>query len=462
VDLTAALAYLDRHINREATAGRVAGLSLDPITRLMAALGDPQRAYPVIHVTGTNGKGSTVAMIVRLLVAHGLNVGAYTSPHLERINERLTRNGEPISDDELAQVISQVASIEDLAGVHPSYFEILTAAALTWFADVGVDVAVVEVGLLGRWDATNVVEAEVAVITNVGLDHTDGAPGWRERVAEEKAGIIDPRSTVVLGETEPSLRPIFERESSAGMLVRGDDFGVERNELAVGGRVVDLRAPRGTLEELFLPVHGAHQGDNAAIAVAAVDAFFERAIDAEVAEEAFGELRLPGRFEVVGRNPLVVLDGAHNPGGMQAAADALADFTVDRRLVVFGMLEGRPVDQMIAGLGLTPNDLLIACAAPNPRAVPVGEIARAAEAMGVAVDVAPDPADAVEAALSLAGEHDAVVIIGSLYVVGLARQVLAGRDDLLPDRGDVDGDDGFASDADGAYDDGFDGADDRR
>src|SRR5215207_8553087 len=179
-----ALAYLDARAVYEKT-GTIEEPSLASIERLMSVMGDPQTTYPVIHVTGTNGKGSTAQMITRLLMAHGLTVGTYSSPHLERVNERMTYNCEPISDDDFAEQVGAVADLELLAGVEPSYFEIVTAAAFRWFADLAVHVAVVEVGLLGRWDATNVAEAQVAVITNVGQDHTDGQGDWRRRVAEE-------------------------------------------------------------------------------------------------------------------------------------------------------------------------------------------------------------------------------------------------------------------------------------
>ena len=194
MNLYAALRYLDDHTNLEATAGRAEGLSLDRMRRLVSVLGDPQLAYPVIHITGTNGKGSVARMVTSLLEACGLSVGTYTSPHLEAINERISWNGEAIADDDLAAVIGQVAAVEELAGVVPSYFEILTAAAFTWFADVAVDVAVIEVGMLGRWDATNVADGAVAVLTNIGRDHTDGVGAWREAIASEfaAAGLPEP------------------------------------------------------------------------------------------------------------------------------------------------------------------------------------------------------------------------------------------------------------------------------
>ncbi|QRN80379.1 MAG: hypothetical protein JK586_01720 [Nocardiopsis sp. BM-2018] len=203
MDYAAALAYLDEHVSYDVT-GRITSPSLDNISALVASMADPHLAAPVIHVTGTNGKGSTVQMISRLLMAKGLTVGTYTSPHLERINERICRNGEPITDEEFAEQIAGVASIEGLTGVRPSFFEAVTAAAFRWFADVAVDVVVIEVGLLGRWDATNVVESQVAVITNIGLDHTEFAGPTLADIAREKSGIVKTARRSCWGRPHPS------------------------------------------------------------------------------------------------------------------------------------------------------------------------------------------------------------------------------------------------------------------
>src|SRR5687768_12158713 len=207
--------------------------------RLVEVLGDPQQTYPVIHLTGTNGKGSTARMITGLLAESGLSVGTYTSPHLQRINERIARNAEPIDDDDLATLLAHLEGLEPVVGASNSYFELLTAAAFRWFAEIAVDVAVVEVGLLGRYDATNVCDAAVAVVTNVGYDHTDGQGDWRARIAEEKSGIVKPNSTLVLGETAPALLPIFQRAGAREIWERDRDFGCESNELAVGGRLLE-------------------------------------------------------------------------------------------------------------------------------------------------------------------------------------------------------------------------------
>ncbi len=259
MEYAAALAYLDDHASYDKT-GRVDDPSTDSIAALCSAMGDPQHAQPVIHVTGTNGKGSTVQMISRLLMAQGLTVGTYTSPHLERINERIKRNGEPISDDEFAEQIAGIAAVEGITGVRPTYFEAVTAAAFRWFADVAVDITVIEVGMLGRWDATNIVDAQVAVVTNIALDHTEFAGPALADIAREKAGIIKPGTAAVIGETDPALVEIFRAEGGASTLVRGEAFGTVDNSLAIGGRALDLRTPTTIYSDVFLPLHGAHQG----------------------------------------------------------------------------------------------------------------------------------------------------------------------------------------------------------
>jgi dihydrofolate synthase/folylpolyglutamate synthase len=393
---------------------------------LCDVLGDPQHAYPVIHITGTNGKGSVTRMIAALLKERGLSVGAYTSPHLERINERIVWDGEPISDDELGEEIGAVAAVEELSGVRPSFFEILTAAAFRWFADLAVDVAVIEVGLLGRFDATNVARAQVAVVTNVGRDHTDGAPGWKVAVASEKAGIIEPDSHLVLGETDPNLQAVFMAEGPAETWRRDAEFGCEANRVAVGGRVVDLWTPNGRVEDLFLPLHGAHQGDNAALALAAVEAFFGGALDEEVVTAAFGGMRLPGRFEVVRREPTVILDCAHNVDGARAAAQTLAEeFTLAGSVVmVIGLLQGRDPVEMLEAIGATEAGFLVACTPPSPRAIPAPELAAAAEKLGIAAEAVADVDSAVSRALAVATDDDLVLVTGSHYVVGDARRSL--------------------------------------
>jgi dihydrofolate synthase/folylpolyglutamate synthase len=418
-----ALRYLDDHASYEKT-GRVDAPSLDRITRITSALGDPQAAYPVIHITGTNGKGSTAQMVTRLLMAQGLQVGTYTSPHLERVNERITRNGEPISDDDFAEQVAAIADIEGLIGVRPSYFETCTAAAFRWFADIAVEVAVVEVGLLGRWDATNVVTADVAVVTNIGLDHTEYAGPTKADVALEKAGIIKPTSAAIIGETDPELVSIFGAAGAASTFLRGEDFDVTGNQLALGGRLIDLRTPTTIYTEVFLPLHGRHQADNAVVALTAVETFFAAPLAEDVVTEGFAEVKVPGRFEVLGHQPLVIVDGAHNPAGADVCATVFfEDFDpVGRRLLVVGCLKGRDPADMLSALRADEFDKVICCTAPSPRGLPAREMAAAAKAIGCDdVATAETVERACDVALTDATSDDAILVTGSLYVVGNAR-----------------------------------------
>jgi dihydrofolate synthase / folylpolyglutamate synthase len=438
VRLPDALAWLDSHLNRELVPGGVATggeqLGLEGIRRLCGLLGDPQDAYRVVHVTGTNGKGSVSSMVVDLLVAHGLSVGSYSSPHLVNINERIRRGGEPIDDDALAAVLSSVAGVEDslVAGGAPpsSWFELLTATALTYFADEAVDVAVVEVGMLGRFDATNVVDADVAVVTNIGLDHTDGAGDWRVAVATEKAGIITPSSTLVLGEADPRLYGVFDSEGPARLWWVGRDFTAEAVRPAVGGIVADLRTPGATYADVAIASHGPHQADNAAMALAAVEAFFDRPTESSLVEEVFASLRLSGRAEVIGHQPLVVLDGAHNPPAAEALAATVTEafHTTGRRILVLGMLADRDPAAFLDGLGPAGFDAVVTCTPPTPRALAASALAEVVHRRGLAVEAVDDPVEAVRRAVDVAAEDDLVVVTGSLYVVGAVAKSLGEGD----------------------------------
>lgn len=426
MDYAQALAYLDDHASYD-TTGRIESPTLARMERLMSVMGDPQRSYPVIHVTGTNGKGSTTQMITRLLMAHGLTVGTYTSPHLERLNERIARNAEPITDDDFAEQIAAIAELEVLAGVRPSYFEAVTAAAFRWFADVAVDVAVVEVGLLGRWDATNVCEAQVAVITNIGMDHNEYAGPTKADIAREKAGIIKAASAVVIGETEPDLVDVFVRAGGATHFVRGEHFDAVENQLALGGRLVDLRTPTTVYPEVFVPLHGRHQADNAAVALTAVEAFFAAPLDDDVLRHGFADVVMPGRFEVLGRQPLVVVDGAHNPAGADTSSQVFFDDfdPGGMRYLVVGCLRGRDPAEMLAALRADEFDVVLTCTAPSPRGLPASALTTAAAELGCdEVIECTTVEQACERAVRLAGGDDAVLVAGSLYVVGAARPCL--------------------------------------
>jgi dihydrofolate synthase / folylpolyglutamate synthase len=390
---------------------------------LCAVLGDPQDQQPTIHLTGTNGKGSVARVVTALLTAHDLPVGTYTSPHLETINERISRNGEPISDEGLAAVLTDLASIESLLDFSPSYFEILTAAAFRWFSDEAVAAAVAEVGLLGRWDSTNVVDGVVAVLTNVGHDHTDGLGDWRRRIAEEKAGIVKDGATFVLGETDPALADIFDATPASEVWRRDVDFACVANRLAVGGRLLDLRTPGASYDEVYLSLHGPHQGENAAVALATAEAFFGRPLERELVAEALGSVRNPGRFEVVQRDPLLILDGAHNREGAIAAVEALAEgFAVTGVVhLVIGVLDGRDPGELLDILDAEDAATVVCCTPDSPRALPAEELADLVARAGGRPTVVDDIADALDVALSAAQPDDIVLVTGSLYTVGDAR-----------------------------------------
>ncbi|HEY0519172.1 MAG TPA: folylpolyglutamate synthase/dihydrofolate synthase family protein [Ilumatobacteraceae bacterium] len=418
-----ALAYLDAHASYEKT-GRIESPTLDRMKVIVEAMDNPQFAYPVIHVTGTNGKGSTSQMITRLLMAHGLTVGTYTSPHLERPNERMSRDGEYISDEEFAEQIAAVADLEMLTGVRPSYFETTTAAAFRWFADLAVDVAVIEVGVLGRWDATNVCDAQVAVITNIGMDHNEFAGPTKGHIAAEKAGVIKTGSIVVVGETDPEMLPYFTNAGGEKVLARGDQFDVLENQLALGGRMLDLRTPTTIYTDVFVPLHGRHQGDNAVVALTAVEAFFAAPIADDIVREGFANVRMPGRFEVLGHQPLVIVDGAHNPPGADSCAQVFFDDfdPAGRKVLVVGILSSRDPKEMLSALRADEFDAVFTCTAPTPRGMSSSDLAAAAREIGCdSVIECGTVEQACDRAIRSAEHDDAVLVTGSLYVVGAAR-----------------------------------------
>jgi dihydrofolate synthase/folylpolyglutamate synthase len=431
-------------------AGRTVAPDLSRMRALMDLLGHPERAAPVIHLTGTNGKTSTARAVTSLLSAKGLRVGTYTSPHLSSINERLAATGpgpdgswvtRPVADDELAAILAELAHLEPLLAaqvegeVRPrlTWFELVTAAAFMWFADLPVDVVVLEVGMGGRWDATNVADGAVAVVTNVGTDHAEFLGPTRRHIAGEKAGIVKSGSTLILGETSAELQPVFER-AGAGRLWRADrDFACPVNQVAVGGRLLSLRTPAAAYEDVFLDLHGQHQGINFACALAAVEAFFDAPVEDELVREAAATVTSPGRMEIVSRSPLVVLDGAKNLEGAAASAAALREEFGPGRptILVVGMLAGASKDPTAMlralGVGSPAVRLVVACPAPSPRAQPAATIASTAEALGCPARAAGSVPAALETALGAAGPDDLVVVTGSLYVVGEARRALAGR-----------------------------------
>ncbi|MFG1609417.1 bifunctional folylpolyglutamate synthase/dihydrofolate synthase [Actinoplanes sp. NPDC049265] len=417
---------------------------LRKIKDLMDVLGSPQRAYPSIHLTGTNGKTSTARMIDALLRAHGLHTGRYTSPHLETIRERISLDGEPISEEALVATYNEVEPLAELIDSRVSepltYFDLTTAMAYAQFADAPVDVAVIEVGMGGEDDATNVIEAGVAVITPIGLDHTEWLGDTIEDIAWAKAGIIHKGATVISAlQTEEAMRPLLERtvEMGATLAREGGEFGVVQRDIAVAGQLLTLQGLGGVYDEIFLPLHGAHQAQNAAVALAAVEAFLgagkDKQLEIEIVREGFAQVDSPGRLERVRSAPAILLDGAHNPHGMAATVAALEEEFNFRHLVAVVAALG---DKDVSGL----LDLLEPIAArivvtrnSSPRSMPLEELAQLATTIfgEDRVTVAQTMPDAIEEAVVLAesdtdGELSGVgvLITGSIVTVADARKLL--------------------------------------
>nr|WP_296070251.1 folylpolyglutamate synthase/dihydrofolate synthase family protein [uncultured Actinoplanes sp.] len=417
---------------------------MQKIRDLMDVLGTPQRAYPAIHLTGTNGKTSTARMIDALLRAHGLHTGRYTSPHLETVRERISLDGEPISEERLVDTYREVEPLAELIDARNSepltYFDMTTAMAYAAFADAPVDIAVVEVGMGGEEDATNVIEAGVAVMTPIGLDHTEWLGDTIEDIAWAKAGIIHRGATVISAlQTEEAMRPILERSAEMGATVarEGSEFGVIERAQAVGGQLLTLQGLGGVYDEIFLPLFGAHQAQNAAVALAAVEAFLgagkDKQLEVELVREGFAQVDSPGRLERVRSAPTILLDGAHNPHGMAATVAALEEEFAFRHLVAVVAVLG---DKDVSGL----LDLLEPVAArivvtqnSSPRSMPVTELAQLAiDIFGEdRVTVAQNMPDAIQEAVVIAEEDTSgelsgvgVVITGSVVTVADARKLL--------------------------------------
>lgn len=421
---------------------------LDRITELVGLLGDPQHAYRTVHVTGTNGKGSTVRMVAALLEAIGLRTGTYVSPHLHDVRERILVGLQPIAPEVFAEVHTEVDGIARLMDAraeerdgdqaHPvTFFELLTAMALAHLADEAVDVGVIEVGLGGRWDATNVVAADVAVIGEVDLDHSmlGDTP---ELVAGEKVGIIKASSHVVSAAQTPGVTAIVARaaeEVGATPVVVGRDLVLIGREPVAGGQrvTVDVRGRR--IDELLLPLRGEHQARNLLLALGAVEALLGpsfAAVDDDVLRAGVAAVRVPGRLEVVREDPTVVVDAAHNPHAAQALAVGLKEsFRFRDVILVIGCLDDKDVEGIVAALADVASHVVIV-PPPSERAASTARMRAAAEAVfgprGVHVEVADDVAGGLGLAMSITGPADAVVVTGSITTVGAAREHLAPSD----------------------------------
>jgi len=419
---------------------------LDPVREVLELLGDPHRAYPVIHVAGTNGKSSTARIVDRLLREHHLRVGRFTSPHLSSVTERISIDGEPVSAGTFAELHEDVAPylamvdgrLRSAGEVPLTYFEVLAVMAFAAFADAPVDVAVVEVGLGGTWDATNVVEPQVAVVTPVSLDHTDLLGDDLASIAGEKAGVIKPGVFAVLAaQPEAAEEVLLGRCAQLGVPVARQDveFAVEDRQVAVGGQLLTVRGLAGRYEELLLPLHGQHQAQNTAVAVAAVEAFLgggEQALEPEVLRAGLAEVTSPGRLEVLRPSPVIVVDAAHNPAGTAALVDAIdEEFAFAELVGVVGVLGDKDAATMLSLLEPVLDEIVVTRSA-SARALPVEDLAALAEDVfgQDRVHVADRLDDALQLAVDRAearasdGLGAGVLVTGSVTVVGEARALL--------------------------------------
>ena len=422
-----ALTWLESHVDFERVAPNHQDTpSLAPIFDTLAMLADPQNDYRSIHITGTNGKGTTTTVTSALLAATGLRVGTFTSPDLHAVNERIALNGEPIDDDTFIGLFSRLNDVESVTGIKLTRFELLTVAALLHFSDEGVDVAVIEVGMGGTWDSTNVINSDVAVLTNVDLDHTAVLGTTISAIASDKVGIFRQDGISIVATTNAVVVDIATKKANelgSTLWTLESDFSLERNDLALGGRAITLRTPYEHYEEILVSLHGIHQGVNAATAIIATEAFLGRALGEEVVRETLRTVRMPGRMELISRKPMIVVDGAHNPAGVRALVSTLdGAFHVEgTRRCIIGMLTGREIDDMVTPLVDLGFTEFHCCAPHSPRAVSAHDVAKAVgNAGGVAIEH-----PSVAAALAYAREHstdeDLIVVAGSLYLVAEVR-----------------------------------------
>ncbi len=411
--------------------------SLDRITALCQLLGDPQAAFPVVHITGTNGKTSTSRMIDALLRSLGLRTGRFTSPHLESMTERICIDGEPIDEERFIDTFEDVnpyaQMVDDSQEFPLSFFEMITALGFAAFADAPVDAGVLEVGMGGTWDSTNVANAQVAVITPIDIDHQAYLGDTAADIAVEKAGIIKPNSRVVIAQQSEQVESVLIDHAlkvGAEPYREGVDFGVLNRSVAVDGQLITLQGIYGRYEDIFLPVHGAHQAQNASVALAAVEAFAAKGeIDPKIVHEAFGAVTTPGRLEVIRTSPTVVLDAAHNPHGAQATVAGVSEaFSFSPLVGVVGVMADKDIEEMLEIF--EPVFAQIVCTQnTTPRAMPADELAQIAEGIfgSDRVFLEPDMLEAVEKAVALTEQESVgsggVLVTGSVVTVGQVRNL---------------------------------------
>lgn len=407
---------------------------LDATQMAVDYLGNPERMYRVITITGTNGKTSTARMIESLLRAHGIRVGLLTSPHLERVNERILIDGEPISDEKFVENWRDIeyyldkvdAELAERGDEPLTYFEALTVLAFASFADAPVDVAVLEVGMGGTWDSTNVADADVAVFTPVDLDHVERLGRTISEIAKTKAGIIKQGSIVVTSAQHPDAMgqiSVAAEKVGSTPIVEGDGFELLGIAKAVGGQVLRVRGRAGTYDDVPVTLHGIHQAHNAALAIAAVESFLgdgTRPITTENLAEGLGTVTSPGRLQYLSATPPIIVDAAHNPHGARALATALADsLPFERYWCVLGVLGDKDASGIISALEPHVAGFIVT-QSQSDRAV--GSEALAQAVTRVAGDDRVHTADSLSAAIAVArglcASGDAIIVTGSITLVG--------------------------------------------
>ena len=410
--------------------------TLERIAALVDVLGSPQLTYPTIHIGGTNGKTTTSRMVDSLLFEMGLRTGRFTSPHLESFLERIAINGQHIDPKEMIFSFNDITAYLDLMDSkfeHPiSFFEAITALAFVAFAEHPIDVGVIEVGMGGEWDATNVVDADVSVLMPINLDHTEYLGETLTEIAQTKAGIIKESGFIVLAQQEPEVaKELLKRAASVGADVarEGVEYAVLSRSLAVGGQLLTIQGVKDTYEDIFLPLHGKHQASNAAAALVAVEAFFgEQDLDIEAVREGFAKVTSPGRCEIVHRDPTIILDAAHNPHGAAAIAETIqSEFTFDEVIGVVAAMGDKDIQGILLELEQV-MDLIIVTVNSSPRAMKVEALEKIAIEIFGADRVFSDPSieGAIERAIKdsvrpLSEDSIGILITGSVVSVGEAR-----------------------------------------
>ena len=413
--------------------------TLERIAALVDILGSPQLTYPTIHVGGTNGKTTTARMIDSLLFEMGLRTGRFTSPHLESYLERISINGQPIDAKELIFSFNDLSPYLDLMDTkfeHPiSFFEAMTALAFVAFAEHPIDVGVIEVGMGGQWDATNVVDADVSVITPIGLDHMEYLGNTIAEIAATKAGIIKEQGFVVLAQQTPEAAvQLLRRAAEVGADVarEGLEYSIDSRAIAVGGQLISITGLRGHYDEIFLPLHGKHQASNAAAALIAVEAFFgEQDLDIDAVRAGFANVTSPGRCEIIHRDPTIILDAAHNPHGAKAIAETLqTEFTFDDVTGIVALMADKDALGILQELEPVMNQIIVTTNS-SERSMSVADLTKLANQVFGAdrVLAAGNLTAAIDKAIQdavrpLSEESLAIVITGSVVTVGEARSAV--------------------------------------